>query len=152
VVFSLSYSGISDAYYCAECTRLEKDRDGCPKIVNLGASRTDLFYERRRLGEFVPYAHDFSFVRISDETVFFRFQEGLAYAITFPLGSRHYVVHAIQIPKQIRWIQIDYSSGNQRESLNEVLVMSSCHVMGGRWVPLRQVDSRESFPNQRNFC
>lgn len=44
--------GISDAYYCAECTRLEKDRDGCPKIVNLGASRTDLFYERRRLGEF----------------------------------------------------------------------------------------------------
>jgi hypothetical protein len=44
------YLGISDAYYCAECTRLEKDRDGCPKIVNLGASRTDLFYERRRLG------------------------------------------------------------------------------------------------------
>src|ERR1700730_8001892 len=44
-------SGISDAYYCAECTRLEKDRDGCPKIVNLGASRTDLFYERRRLGQ-----------------------------------------------------------------------------------------------------
>lgn len=43
-------TGISDAYYCAECTRLEKDRDGCPKIVNLGASRTDLFYERRRLG------------------------------------------------------------------------------------------------------
>ncbi|EEB87120.1 hypothetical protein MPER_15659, partial [Moniliophthora perniciosa FA553] len=42
---------ISDAYYCAECTRLEKDRDGCPKIVNLGASRTDLFYERRRLEE-----------------------------------------------------------------------------------------------------
>ena len=45
-----SMPGISDAYYCAECTRLEKDRDGCPKIVNLGASRTDLFYERRRLG------------------------------------------------------------------------------------------------------
>ncbi|KAI1791858.1 PHF5-like protein-domain-containing protein [Ganoderma leucocontextum] len=45
--------GISDAYYCAECTRLEKDRDGCPKIVNLGASRTDLFYERRRLA-FAP--------------------------------------------------------------------------------------------------
>jgi hypothetical protein len=45
-----NFLGISDAYYCAECTRLEKDRDGCPKIVNLGASRTDLFYERRRLG------------------------------------------------------------------------------------------------------
>jgi hypothetical protein len=47
---TFSHQGISDAYYCAECTRLEKDRDGCPKIVNLGASRTDLFYERRRLG------------------------------------------------------------------------------------------------------
>ena len=47
--------GISDAYYCAECTRLEKDRDGCPKIVNLGASRTDLFYERRRLGELCSF-------------------------------------------------------------------------------------------------
>jgi hypothetical protein len=51
-VYSL---GISDAYYCAECTRLEKDRDGCPKIVNLGASRTDLFYERRRLGQYIFY-------------------------------------------------------------------------------------------------
>ncbi|CAI7633206.1 unnamed protein product [Penicillium glandicola] len=28
--------GISDAFYCFECTRLEKDRDGCPKIINLG--------------------------------------------------------------------------------------------------------------------
>ncbi|THV46016.1 hypothetical protein BGAL_0426g00030 [Botrytis galanthina] len=36
--------GISDAFYCFECTRLEKDRDGCPKIINLGSSRTDLFY------------------------------------------------------------------------------------------------------------
>jgi PHD finger-like domain-containing protein 5A len=34
--------GISDAFYCAECTRLEKDRDGCPKIINLGSSRTDV--------------------------------------------------------------------------------------------------------------
>jgi len=41
---------ISDAYYCAECMRLEKDRDGCPKIVELGATRTDSFYEWRRLG------------------------------------------------------------------------------------------------------
>ncbi|PWN90075.1 putative Pre-mRNA splicing factor ini1 [Acaromyces ingoldii] len=41
-------SGISDAYYCAECTRLEKDRDGCPKVVNLGASRTDLYYLRKK--------------------------------------------------------------------------------------------------------
>src|SRR6187402_361035 len=38
--------GISDAFYCFECTRLEKDRDGCPKIINLGSSRTDLFYQK----------------------------------------------------------------------------------------------------------
>ncbi|KAF5869189.1 uncharacterized protein Bfra_011732 [Botrytis fragariae] len=38
--------GISDAFYCFECTRLEKDRDGCPKIINLGSSRTDLFYHQ----------------------------------------------------------------------------------------------------------
>lgn len=36
--------GISDAFYCFECTRLEKDRDGCPKIINLGSSRTDVRY------------------------------------------------------------------------------------------------------------
>jgi PHD finger-like domain-containing protein 5A len=30
--------GISDAFYCFECTRLEKDRDGCPKMINLGSS------------------------------------------------------------------------------------------------------------------
>lgn len=42
--------GISDAFYCFECTRLEKDRDGCPKIINLGSSRTDLV----RLGDPIP--------------------------------------------------------------------------------------------------
>lgn len=41
--------GISDAYYCKECTILEKDRDGCPKIVNLGSAKTDLFYERKKV-------------------------------------------------------------------------------------------------------
>ena len=39
--------GVSDAFYCKECTALEKDRDGCPKIVNLGSAKTDLFYERK---------------------------------------------------------------------------------------------------------
>ena len=29
-------------------TRLQ--RDGCPKIVNLGTSRTDMFYERKKYG------------------------------------------------------------------------------------------------------
>lgn len=64
--------GVSDAYYCKECTIMEKDvgfvlflfrasifivnhehssflqRDGCPKIVNLGSAKTDLFYERKK--------------------------------------------------------------------------------------------------------
>ena len=39
--------GISDAFYCFSCVRLEKDRDGCPKIINLGSSRTDLFYQKK---------------------------------------------------------------------------------------------------------
>jgi PHD finger-like domain-containing protein 5A len=62
---------VSDAYYCVSCTRLEKDREGCPKIINLGSSKTgkvlstlldmtskdsllgflvDLFYERKKFG------------------------------------------------------------------------------------------------------
>lgn len=40
--------GVSDAYYCKECSLLEKDRDGCPIIVNLGSSKADLFYERKK--------------------------------------------------------------------------------------------------------
>ena len=40
--------GVSDAFYCKSCTRMEKDRDGCPKIINLGANRTDNFYERKK--------------------------------------------------------------------------------------------------------
>lgn len=42
--------GISDAYYCKECCLLEKDRDGCPKIINIGVSKTDLFYEKKKQG------------------------------------------------------------------------------------------------------
>ncbi|KAL1370097.1 hypothetical protein AAHE18_01G035200 [Arachis hypogaea] len=42
--------GISDAYYCKECTQQEKDRNGCPKIVNLGSAKTDLFYESKKYG------------------------------------------------------------------------------------------------------
>ncbi|CEQ41178.1 SPOSA6832_02861, partial [Sporobolomyces salmonicolor] len=46
-------AGISDAYYCAECVRLEKSRDGCVKIINIGASRSDAFYTRKAAGQFV---------------------------------------------------------------------------------------------------
>nr|BAS01439.1 PHD zinc finger protein [Lotharella vacuolata] len=40
--------GFSDAYYCRECVILEKDRDGCPRIINIGSSRSDLFYEKKK--------------------------------------------------------------------------------------------------------
>ena len=42
--------GESDAYYCEECVQMEKDRDGCPRVTNVGASKTDLFYERKKYG------------------------------------------------------------------------------------------------------
>lgn len=93
---SLAPAGISDAYYCAECTRLEKDRDGCPKIVNLGASRTDLFYERRRLGtravtlriEFLPLI--LSWYRIQERLVIIF----SSIKLTLALADKH-LVHYI---------------------------------------------------------
>jgi PHD finger-like domain-containing protein 5A len=39
--------GISDAYYCKECTISEKDRDGCPKIINIGSARIDYFTNKK---------------------------------------------------------------------------------------------------------
>jgi PHD finger-like domain-containing protein 5A len=42
--------GVTDAYYCRECVQLEKDRDGCPKILNLGSTRTDMIYDRKKYG------------------------------------------------------------------------------------------------------
>ena len=42
--------GVADAYYCKECTALEKDRDGCPKVVNMGANRVDGYYNDKRYG------------------------------------------------------------------------------------------------------
>jgi len=43
--------GVSDAYYCQGCVIQEKDRDGCPKIINLGSAKTDLFYHKKAAGE-----------------------------------------------------------------------------------------------------
>ncbi len=42
--------GVSEAFYCTECCQQEKDRDGCPKVVNLGTARTDRFYEQKKYG------------------------------------------------------------------------------------------------------
>lgn len=41
-------TGASDAYYCKECTQCERDRDGCPRIINLGQARMDAFYDHKR--------------------------------------------------------------------------------------------------------
>lgn len=43
-------NGFADAYYCRECCLQEKDRDGCPKLINMGSARMDLFYERKKYG------------------------------------------------------------------------------------------------------
>ena len=40
--------GQADAYYCKRCCMLEKDRDGCPKIINIGTSRGDRYYDKKR--------------------------------------------------------------------------------------------------------
>nr|BAS01737.1 PHD zinc finger protein [Amorphochlora amoebiformis] len=46
--------GVSDAYYCRECVILEKNvilnlkQDGCPRILNVGSSRADLFYDKKK--------------------------------------------------------------------------------------------------------
>ena len=40
--------GVSAAFYCTECVLMEKESDGCPRIVNIGTNRADLFYERKK--------------------------------------------------------------------------------------------------------
>ncbi|KAJ2398761.1 kinesin-like nuclear fusion protein [Coemansia sp. RSA 2559] len=40
--------GVSDAYYCKECTELEKDRDGCPRILNIGSARASQVYAQKQ--------------------------------------------------------------------------------------------------------
>lgn len=40
--------GVADAYYCRPCVLLERDKDGCPRIVNMGSARTDMYYEMKR--------------------------------------------------------------------------------------------------------
>ena len=39
-------SDMTNSIYLVVIFFQEKDRDGCPKIVNLGSAKTDLFYER----------------------------------------------------------------------------------------------------------
>lgn len=40
----------SPTYYCLECVRLEKDREGCPRIINIGSSRADMIHNKKKSG------------------------------------------------------------------------------------------------------
>lgn len=40
--------GTENAYYCGNCCLLEKDREGCPKIINISASRKDRHYIKKK--------------------------------------------------------------------------------------------------------
>jgi hypothetical protein len=43
-------AGVSDAYYCRECTLQEKDRDGCAKIINISVSKKDNYFQNKQYG------------------------------------------------------------------------------------------------------
>lgn len=81
--------GISDAFYCFECTRLEKDRDGCPKIINLGSSRTDLFYQYVHL-----HSLELNHLTNIQEKEFSKSLELQGPVLLSPLGFSVKVVHA----------------------------------------------------------
>ena len=40
--------GVSDAYYCSHCVSLEKDREGCPKIMNLNNAKVMNKYNKQQ--------------------------------------------------------------------------------------------------------
>ncbi|KAM7459173.1 hypothetical protein BLSTO_00077 [Blastocystis sp. subtype 1] len=43
--------GVSDAYYCKECTVMQKDRDGgCVLLGVMCTAKTDMFYEQKKYG------------------------------------------------------------------------------------------------------
>lgn len=37
----------NEAYYCKSCVTLEKDREGCPKIINLGMAKKDYIFDKK---------------------------------------------------------------------------------------------------------
>ena len=39
--------GAADAFYCKICQINEKDRDGCPRIVNVGIAKMDNYYKNQ---------------------------------------------------------------------------------------------------------
>lgn len=43
-----SRPAVADAYVCKPCVLRERDREGCPSILNVGSTKTDAFYTRKR--------------------------------------------------------------------------------------------------------
>jgi PHD finger-like domain-containing protein 5A len=41
-------NGKHEAFYCAECVMLERDRDGCPRVKNISTQRQDVRNEQKR--------------------------------------------------------------------------------------------------------
>lgn len=39
---------MNDAYYCSQCCLLERDRDGCPKVLNIGTLRSDFYFQQKK--------------------------------------------------------------------------------------------------------
>ncbi|KAI5955880.1 ini1 [Candida jiufengensis] len=37
-----------DAYYCFECCKLDKNREGCPRIINVGGNKIDYIYSKKQ--------------------------------------------------------------------------------------------------------
>lgn len=42
-------NAINTAYFCNSCTLLEKDRDGCPKVINLSMSKKDYIFNKKSI-------------------------------------------------------------------------------------------------------
>ncbi|EGV64651.1 PHF5-like protein [Yamadazyma tenuis ATCC 10573] len=47
--FTEEDSGV-EAFYCLECVRLEKHREGCPRILNMGSSKSSMIMDKKKVG------------------------------------------------------------------------------------------------------
>ena len=56
--------GIADAYYCKECVLMEKDRENCPRVVNVAEARKDKFYNSKSDKKFKSFFDPFFHCRI----------------------------------------------------------------------------------------
>ncbi|CCH61867.1 hypothetical protein TBLA_0F03290 [Henningerozyma blattae CBS 6284] len=41
-------NGIVTAHFCAECCRAERNRDGCPRVLNVGNNRLEHHFDSRQ--------------------------------------------------------------------------------------------------------